>query len=504
MRHPVGIFVARALQESIRGRGTYLLRLVLLVALFMALLSTVAGRSMVGAPGLRLFDSIARLDLIVIWLAGPGYFASAITEEKQAGTLGLLKMAGVEPGAMLLGKGGGRLLAAAMLLLVQLPFTVAAVALGGVSLQQVFAAYLALAAFLLFAGSAGLLFSVVSRTTARAAIHSVGFVGFVLYANVWADVLGGGSPYRGVALLLASFSPLGRIDQVMGTAFAGRPIGFQFVSNLLLAAGCFLWALRAFESCTREDPRAAPAPHLATRVVPSVGALAPGRVWDNALAWKEFHFVAGGWLGVLGRFILVGLFPLIMCPVALAWGEIPTMAESGRLIVTVSLTAILIELALATERLFGHERQWHTLTTVMRLPCSPARLIFSKALGASIGLLPYAAWFVIGAALTGFGFLQGLSSALAGLNFWFWLAYGVLFLHMVVYMSLRVRHGALAVGALSALALGLCMLPVAAVSMLIVYRTAVFAVALLAEVAFATWVIQRSIRDRLERTAELE
>ena len=62
-----------------------------------------------------------------------------------------------------LGKSTSRLLGAILLLLVQLPFTLLAITLGGVTLNQVIAAYFSLMAYMVLLANVGLLCSVIKR-----------------------------------------------------------------------------------------------------------------------------------------------------------------------------------------------------------------------------------------------------------------------------------------------------------------------------------------------------
>ena len=131
----------RAIRLDARLWRTHLFRLgfALLVyfGLWYAQISTAV--TLVGAPGLKLFHTMAWLNVVLISLAGISFFSTAITEEKEEETLGLLKLAGVNPLGLLLGKSTSRLLGAILLLLVQLPFTLLAITLGGVTLEQVVA-----------------------------------------------------------------------------------------------------------------------------------------------------------------------------------------------------------------------------------------------------------------------------------------------------------------------------------------------------------------------------
>jgi ABC-type Na+ efflux pump permease subunit len=105
------------------------------------------------------------------------YFSSAITEEKEEMTLGLLRMTNLNPLSILLGKSTSRLCGALLLLAAQLPFTLLAVAFGGISTRQIMAAYCTLAAYILLLSNLALLFSVTARRTAAAAF----FTGLMLF-----------------------------------------------------------------------------------------------------------------------------------------------------------------------------------------------------------------------------------------------------------------------------------------------------------------------------------
>ena len=129
------------------------------------------------------------LNVALIVLAGISFFATAITEEKEEETLGLLKMAGLNPLGLLLGKSTSRLINTLLLLGVQFPFTLLAVTLGGATVTQIVAGYAALAAFLILTANVGLLASVVFRRGGTASwavllFYLIYFVAQPLAANV--------------------------------------------------------------------------------------------------------------------------------------------------------------------------------------------------------------------------------------------------------------------------------------------------------------------------------
>ena len=153
MTSPLLALFARSLREDARARLTYAARgivvgFVLLMAGSFGLFARFG--SSVGALGREFFSGLMIFQTVCIAIAGVGYFASAITEEKEEGTLGLLRMTNLNPLSILLGKSTSRLLAALLLLAAPLPFTVLAVTLGGISLGQIAAAYCTLGAFTFF------------------------------------------------------------------------------------------------------------------------------------------------------------------------------------------------------------------------------------------------------------------------------------------------------------------------------------------------------------------
>ena len=151
MLRPTFALMNRSLRLDVRRRRFHLLRLIVVSVLFVLLL-TVQGRSWTfAAPGLSFFRTIAWLNISLIAISGIGFFASAITEEKEEMTLELFMIVGIGPLAIMIGKGVNRLTAALSVLVVQIPFTMIAVTLGGVKARQILAAYVALAAFLFLA-----------------------------------------------------------------------------------------------------------------------------------------------------------------------------------------------------------------------------------------------------------------------------------------------------------------------------------------------------------------
>ena len=208
--------------------------------------------------------------MVAISAIGLSYFGSAIAEEKEEQTLGLLRMTDLSPLSILLGKSTSRLCGALLLLAAAFPFTIFAVTLGGISLGQIVATYCTIGAYTFLLCNVALLGSVLARQTAGAAIFT-------------AMVIGGASRDRPASLedgghyvqkfgIFWGLSPvadtsLGRRHRSDGSqtslprAIRIAPAGWQVATNLALGAVSFLLAWAAFERFCERTSEAAGARH---------------------------------------------------------------------------------------------------------------------------------------------------------------------------------------------------------------------------------------------------
>jgi len=131
VRLPALALFERSLRLETRSALICWSRAGLLVVILLVLytIQSLARIGWYGAPGLHFLQELVWVNLVFITLAGLSYFASAITEEKEEMMLGLLRMTDLNPVAILLGKSTSRLVGALLLLLVQAPFILLAVAL---------------------------------------------------------------------------------------------------------------------------------------------------------------------------------------------------------------------------------------------------------------------------------------------------------------------------------------------------------------------------------------
>ena len=518
MTSPLLALFARSLREDTRLKLTYFARsgLVTVILIFMLMVDSSGG--MGTGQGLGFFGTVIYVDLVFILLAGCGYFASAITEEKEEMTLGLLRMTNLNPLSILLGKSTSRLCGALLLLVAQLPFTMLAVTLGGISLGQIAAAYCTLGAFLIFLANLALLASVLCQRSAGAAALTIGALllffavvpllnwiahlpaqfGLITDDAVWVVAL------EQVAEFAWKASPFTRINEVLATGFNDRAFGWQAASNLALGAGCFLLAWLGFDRFCEERPESGPRRAGASR---RRRFLRAGRVWRRALAWKDFYFLTGGKVWLLGKFLIYGLPLVVMACWPERWGGPPKLEVFGVITMVMTWWLMVFELAFTAASIFKTERQGQTLSTLAVLPLSLRRIAWQKLTGTLPALIPAASYFLIGALCASKTILEALKhfpSEKEGFSILLGLAYGlgqsVVFLYLTANLSLRLKRGALP------LALGIQFLVQMIVPPMIfaVVRDVAGLLPLLVFTVFAIALLHRNTFHRLEELAAEE
>jgi hypothetical protein len=457
----------RALRELIRAPLAHWACTALVGVIFLFLLGAHASATAMTAPGLKFFFHVLTVVLIAMTLAGVTYFATAITEEKEEGTLGLLRMTDLSPLAILLGKSTSRLSAALLVLAATLPFTLLAVTLGGISARQVFASYLCLGAYLALLANVALLASVLSPRGAVATVAtSVAVLGAptlgeaLRLAPAWLAALPVPavaaktafleSPLQTAGEMLGTVNPFRRLSTVLATGWSGPVADGQFWISLTLAGGCLALAWALFDAATGEARRLA-LPRAVPRPDGRFAAWSPGRAWlVSAPAWKDFHFLHGGRLVLSGKWLGYGLFA--------AWAAWSTAHQGGRLpeiglaIGWWMTLALAIELGLIGSRILRTELREKTLPGLASLPLSMKHIVLMKLDGARRTLVPVFTWLCLG-----FGLMLGsaLTAALQQSDLGSFSVFGQLILfgyvasqlwllaHLAAHFSLRFSWGAL-------------------------------------------------------------
>ncbi len=466
-----GVFalLERSLRIDARDRWTHGLRLAAVVVGYGSLISAAANGGMFGAPGLWFFQALVTLNVLLIAAAGLSYFATVITEEKEEGTLGLMQMTGLSGLGILLGKSGSRLLQATFLILLQVPFALLGITLGGVTLSQVQAVTMALISLLFLVANLALLVSVVSRNSRQAAfrmtvviivycvaawlVHEVArLVSFGFPSRLGRSVIIGPTPppIPYAAMIMNELNTaflFTRISRCLQSGVAPPLVSSHEIANVTvgLLAMALSWAI--FGWATRQpDSEPTSRGWLSWRFGQRTWH-ATGRVWDNrAIFWKEFHFLVGGWprlwFKLAGYTLLVALVNLYWYGWNTGWrgwnsGSNPAVESAS----TFLSLLLAWEGALLASRMFQEELRGQTWSTLVNTPIPFGNLCYTKVAVAFLGLAPASFW------LLGFGLLttsghEFLEEALDEPMFWAIVAAWVAVAHFAALLSLYIRWGA--------------------------------------------------------------
>lgn len=363
------------------------------------------------APGRGLLWVMAWLDYVALFLLGIGQFTAAIIEEKEAQTLGLLRLAGVGPWSILLGKLGNRLLLALLLLTVQAPFLLLAVSLGGVGLGTVLAALALIGLLILKIAGVALVCSVLCRT--RVAAGGLALV--LLGLGEWGGYLLGGLWW------LATEQALPSIDTWLVTSTWYRLVGLSsslgevpliptdWWADLAVAAAGLLAARLLFHRYATDTGVEDGGGWIARlRQLPGMGA---GRAWVGwPILWKDFHHGLGGRPVLLLRVLLI----LILA----AWLAASVFAEYrqyqytgfypnyvwksiGGTTYVVGGLLFLVEVGRGLSRLLSSEKSQLTLAALVTTPQPLHLIVFSKFWAAVTMALPFAVTASLGSILLG-------------------------------------------------------------------------------------------------------
>lgn len=436
-----------SLRSDIRSIYPHVVRAGFCGFLLIAVLAAWADSLSRTAPGLAFFQWICTLNVLLISVSGISYFVTAVTEEKDAGTLALLRLAGVSPLAIVLSKSTSRLISALMLLVIQLPFTFLAITLGGVTIQQVLSAYLTLAAWLCLVANMALFCSVRCNTSGRAASLATamlllffasgpilqGFAGLAGVSWIPPEAI---SVCQGLLDQQQQMSPVIRLDEIFATPDP-ELFGRQFWSNFGIGTALFALSVALFNrysAPTEANPHGESA---------ALRRFTVGRCWRLPIAWKDFLFFMGGRSFLLIK--MIGYFGLLAGFMWFHNLEQPSSSDwiSRDLVRTAFYTAaglLTIELLLyASNSLFLEVRQ-QAIPVLRMLPLSTPALLLQKLAAWLVSLTPVLSLMLVTVLLDPEGILLHPDFAESVVA---WLFLTLLSTHLTVLLSLYTRWAAL-------------------------------------------------------------
>ena len=440
--------VGQSLRLDARSVWPHVGRLVLAVSVWSLFLTMQFGQARFGAVGPMMFTILVMGSFALITIAGIGYLATPITEEKEQQTLGLLKIAGINSASILFGKSAPRAISGVLLLAAQAPMAVACMTFGGVTIHQLLAAAAALLAYLLLAAGIGLLSSVVARRSTTASLLALLLLSasvamppilMLIYAaviNIAPEAEFVAAPLAHLSDFFAQSSAYSRCRTITGANFAEPIISTQVISNAVCGIIAYGLACVLFPVYTRDDavdapPRPPLAPALLQRRQWGVG-----RAWSNAFLWKDLRFVAGSPRWLFWKTIAY----------AAVWAVIYVGIGGLGADFAATMTVLLLmswEIAAAVCRSLQREVQGRTLSSLLILPHSLPSIIYSKLLGAAAAALPATVVLVIALIVAAdpsrFAYEVGIDTPLT----WMWMAAYVMCVHVAALLSITSGRGAL-------------------------------------------------------------
>ena len=247
---------------------------------------------------------------------------------------------------------------------------------------------------------------------------------------------------------ISDASPFSQLGIILQTGFADPSICYQVISDV--AAGLFFYMLAwlVFDRVCRRDTDAAPGRGLVFRNTRLPGLLKAGRTWRSALFWKDFHFMAGGKLGMLIKFTLLTLLVAYFYNHMIEGRGKVQWQEFGWVITDFMGLILALELSVGAGRIFRTEITSQTLSSIALLPISTRSLVYRKAMGYLLAAIPTIFYFALGLILViaNSDHMPADETFNMVMVFILLISLALLLVHIVAYLSLILKRAALPLG----------------------------------------------------------
>lgn len=436
-------FLVRSIRQDSRLVLHHAMRAVMAaVILYLFFIQMNFARLRVGAGGIFASEVV----FCCYWfltLVGGMHFCTAIVEEKEEQTLPLLRMTGASAFSILAGKSLPRLMIAVLFLASVAPFLILSISLGGVLPLGLIGAILSIVCYAIMLSQIGLLASVVSKSASVAFTVTCLLWAAVELSHWWLGLFGvalddGGSLYQ----FQSQFVLVNNLSSTL-LAFEPSELWFPHMGfHLIVACLAFVLSWLLFDRCSEVEVSEGPT-RLAAR-----SSQAGGRVWDNALAWKSWQSLGGGWRGIWIRAVGVPLCCFTATVLLLLIFEgLEDLAVVSGITLAMGVVLLLINLARLGGTVFHSEIHQKTLPGLVMLPQPLSHTMISTVAGLVPSMAAASVTAVVSLMLL---FLTGLVNGEAVGNViqllvqpWFlhlfsWVA---VTLHLGVLLSTHVRHG---------------------------------------------------------------
>lgn len=296
-RAAVHLLVARNLRLAERSGGMIRLRLLAALVLLFVMWWLSRTYGVRAAPGAGLVSALVRIDFVATYLAGVFLYPALIVQEREQRTLPLLRLAGFDSWRFMLGQSLGALVQSLLLLGVQVPFLMLAVALGGTSTDAIGRELVVLLANAVLVYGLAMLAAARARTMGQATVRA-GFLQLLPIVSYACPIL---QPFTPGSVLAAS-----------GVASL-RDLWFGVATLTALGVGMFVLATLIFDHGDRPAPargarwisrrwrRFTAGQAAVGELLLGVGRSVPGVLtWHLAIVALLWFTASGpGWVGAL-------------------------------------------------------------------------------------------------------------------------------------------------------------------------------------------------------------
>ncbi|MCM8532385.1 MAG: hypothetical protein NE330_14575 [Lentisphaeraceae bacterium] len=329
--------------------------------------------------GKTLFYIAAYLNFIYISIVSIKSFSAIIAEEKEQGTLGLLMITPRHPISLIAAKAVPLFFEVVASFLIELPFLLLCITLGGVELKQVLLLLLLIPFHAIFFASIAIYFSTISKDIKSAIALSSVFCGaFYVAPSIIDNLLRIFFPnFTNISFseLFAPFNSFTVLDKILNFQGAYRVLGAFAISITFLLFISLLICVKILKSMDLTTTA-----KEQNNTVKSSSVKRKRRAWDNALVGKEFQL--GG--GKKSIFIKAIGYPILI----LAFAYISKSLNQPEAIASIATVVFLalsgLELLVYAGQSFAVEHKEKQLSSLLSLQLSNTEIIFKKLKGAFI------------------------------------------------------------------------------------------------------------------------
>ncbi|OAI53129.1 hypothetical protein AYO47_05445 [Planctomyces sp. SCGC AG-212-M04] len=387
--------LVRRLRLDLRSPGGHFIRAFAALCVLFTIFAVMQSPMMFGAPGRMVYGWIVWIDSLLISVGSVTIFASIIAAEREQGTLPLLRLTDTPPLSLLLGQGFSGVAVGCLLLLVQFPFVMLTITLGGVVWDQVAATFMALLAHLVLCAGLGLFWSVICSRSGTASFYTLVSM-FSLWLGTWL--------FRQVLSALAVRGWIQQHTQTMldeASVWLDQRLIWSELNSIASSFGIlplvspqFWWSLGGgiallIAGALLLDHRPLETPPYSPIVI-RLWRTSGNRAWRNlAVAGKDYRQFMGGMKGCIARFVVYLLVPLLATWVFVMFTT--TVFHEDDVWTTLfwfGFAFLTVEGAAIASRLFRNELVELTWSSLMVLPRWRPQVVVEKLMAAWLGLLP--------------------------------------------------------------------------------------------------------------------